>query len=284
MKAYLDCIPCFFKQALQASRMATDNEQKQKRILDDLARELPGIPLGNPPPYTGRLIHRIVREISGCSDPYSKVKEEYNRKALALYPELKSIVNGAEDPLLEAIRVAIAGNVIDFGITSNFNIEEELKRTLSQDFAILDYKQFREALSGTDEILYLADNSGETVFDRVLIEHLNSYRVTYAVKEIPIINDATVEDAEFSGIGEIAEIVSSGSDAPGTILELCTPEFLKLYNMSRLIIAKGQGNYEVLSEERKPIFFLLKAKCPIIARDLKVQVGDIVLKKQERNN
>ncbi len=281
MKAYLDCIPCFFRQALEASRMATDDEREQKRILDGLARKLPDMALDSPPPYTGRLIHKIVREVTHCADPYGKVKGEYNREALALYPELKSIVNRAEDALLQAIRIAIAGNAIDFRIASSFNIEKELRTVLSEDFALLDYERFREALSETDKILYLADNSAETVFDRVLIEQLDGHKVTYAVKEGPVIDDATMEDAEFSGIGEVAEIISTGCDAPGTILELCSLQFRRAYRSSRLIISKGQGNYEALCAEQKPIFFLLKAKCSILARDLGVQVGGIVLLKQE---
>jgi len=180
-----------------------------------------------------------------------------------------------------AIKVAIAGNIIDFGvnnrISSGFNIEEELEDTLEQDFAIFDYADFKDALKDVDEILYLADNTGEIVFDRVLIEELGK-RVIYVVRDKPIINDATMEDALFCKMDKVARVISSGCDAPGTILRYCSKEFLTYYSRAKLIISKGQGNYETLSEEKKPVFFLLKTKCSIIANDLGCKTGDIILK------
>jgi uncharacterized protein with ATP-grasp and redox domains len=126
-------------------------------------------------------------------------------------------------------------------------------------------------------ILYLADNAGETVFDRVLIEHLDR-PVTYVVKAAPIINDATFEDAVAAGIDRIAEIIDNGSNAPGTLLDQCSEAFLESFHQAELIIAKGQANYESLSREPAPIFFLLQAKCRVIARDLGVATGDIILR------
>ena len=187
-----------------------------------------------------------------------------------------------EFPLLMAIKIAIAGNVIDFGVNevrNKINIEKELKNTLKQDFAFFDYDKLKNSLEETEEVLYLGDNTGEIAFDRILIEELQK-KVIYVVREKPIINDVTIEDALFCGIDKIAKVISSGCDALGTILRYCSKEFLNYYTKTKLIISKGQGNYETLSEEKKPIFFLLKAKCPIIARDLGCGVGDIILKAQ----
>jgi len=281
MKTYLDCIPCFFRQGLEAARMATEDTAKQREVLDEIAKMIPQFPLSSTPPEMGRVIHRITRQFTNSSDPYKEVKDKYNRIALELYPKLKEKVKKAKDSLLMAIKVAIAGNIIDFGvnnrISSGFNIEEELKDTLEQDFAILDYAEFKSALEDVDEILYLADNAGEVVFDRILIEELNK-RVIYVVRDKPIINDATIEDALFCKMDEVARVISSGRDAPGTILRYCSKGFLEYYRRAKLIIGKGQGNYETLSEEKKAIFFLLKAKCPIIAEDLGCKTGDIILK------
>jgi len=281
MKTYLDCIPCFFRQGLEAARMVTGNEEKQREVLDRIAEELPQISVNSTPPEMGRKIHKIVRRITGSSDPYREIKDKYNKIALGLYPELRERVRKAKDPLLMSIRVAIAGNIIDFGVKTHIDIEKEVEEILKQDFAIFDYIPFKKVLGHTDELLYIADNSGEVVFDRIMIEliieKLNK-KVTYAVREKPIINDATIEDALFCGIDKVARVISSGSDGPGTFLFLATNEFRSYFNRVKLIISKGQGNYETLSEEDKPIFFLLKAKCPVIAKDLGCKAGDIVLK------
>jgi uncharacterized protein with ATP-grasp and redox domains len=149
---------------------------------------------------------------------------------------------------------------------------------LAQPFAIDDGMAFREALARADRALYLADNAGETVFDRALIEWLD-VPVTYVVKGGPTLNDATVEDALAAGLDRVAEVVSNGTDAPGTILARCSEEFRRLYDEAELVIAKGQGNYETLSEEGPKVFFLLQAKCPVMARDAGVPVGSIVLKR-----
>ena len=277
MKTYLDCIPCFFRQGLDAARLATQDKVKQKKVLDEIATMIPHLSLNSTPPEMGRIIHATIRKFTNSTDPYKKVKEKYNKIALKLYPRLKEEVKRSNDPLLVAIRIAIAGNTIDFGVSSKVNIEKELKNILKQDFAIFDYQDFKNALKGTDEIVYIADNAGEVVFDRVLVEQLNK-KVIYVVRDKPIINDATIEDALFCKINEVAKVISSGCDAPGVILRYCSDEFLNYYTRAKLIISKGQGNYETLSEEKRPIFFLLKAKCPIIARDLNCTEGDIILK------
>ncbi len=277
MKSYLDCIPCFFEQALRAGRIATDDEQVLKQLMDELGKRLHQISLDNTPPETGRLIYRIVREITGNSDPFQELKHQSTREALALYPSLKRTIEESDDSLLTAIRIAIAGNVIDFGASATFDIETAIKEALENDFAICDYSAFKDKLAETEEILYIGDNAGETVFDRLLIEQMNK-PVTYVVREKPVINDATIEDAVQAGIDQVATIVSSGTDAPGAVLNTCSPEFREMLNQSTFTIAKGQGNYEGLSSEDYSIFFLLKAKCQIIANDIGVIKGDIILK------
>jgi len=277
MKTYLDCISCFFRQGLEAARMVTQDEVKQKKVLNEIAKVVPQFPLDSTPPEMGRIIHKIVRQFANSNDPYKKLKDKYNRIALELYPELKKKVRETDDSLLIAIKIAIIGNIIDFGVPGKFDIEKELRNAFQQDFAMLNYTEFKKALRKTNEVLYIADNAGEVAFDRVLIEELNK-KVIYVTRGKPIINDATVDDALFCGIDKVAKVISSGSDAPGTVLSHCSDEFLNYYNEAKLIIAKGQGNYETLSEEKKSIFFLLKAKCPVIAKDLGCKTGDMILK------
>jgi uncharacterized protein with ATP-grasp and redox domains len=277
MKTYLECIPCFFEQALRAGRIATDDERKLKHLMEELGKKLSDISLESTPPEIGRLVYRMVREITGNSDPFREIKRESTQKALTLYPRLKAQLKESGDRLLSAVKIAIAGNVIDFGPTGSFDIDTGVNEVLGKDFAICDYSAFREGLTASRSVLYIGDNAGETVFDKLLIEQLNK-PVMYVVRETPVINDATSEDAAQAGIDEVATVVSSGTDAPGTIPAICSAEFRQLLDESEFVIAKGQGNYEGLSNANHTIFFLLRAKCRLIARDLNVSEGDIVLK------
>lgn len=277
MRTYLDCIPCLMNQALRAARLTTDNEEIIKTIMDEVGLMIKDIPMENAPPITARRVYHIVGEHTGNSDPYRNLKKNNTRTALDLYPAMKEKISRSSDRLLAAIRLAIAGNVIDFGINYILNIEKDIDRKLNQDLAVADYDQFKTSLNAADEILYIGDNAGESVFDRILIEELNK-PVRYIVRSAPIINDVTYTDAVQAGLDKVATLMSSGSDAPGTVMALCNSEFRETFNRSTLVISKGQGNFEALSETTAPVFFLLIAKCPIIARDIGVNVGDMILK------
>jgi uncharacterized protein with ATP-grasp and redox domains len=278
MRTYLECIPCFFKQALFAARAATSDENRIKQVMDRLGGFLPDIPLSSPPPEIARWVYGAVQEITGVPDPFKTHKERSIRTALQLYPKLKSAIQNSGDPLRTAAGIAIAGNVIDFGAHQRFDLEGELAKVLANmELAIDHYDSFRQSLERAKTVLYLGDNSGETVCDRLLIETLRKDTI-YAVRHVPIINDATMEEAVMSGIDWAARIVSSGCDAPGTILNRCSREFLDLYRTADIVVSKGQGNLESLSEEKREIFFLLKVKCPIAATHLGTREGGMVLK------
>jgi len=289
MKTYLECIPCFFKQALEASKLSGANRKMQKKILDEIALNIPKFPLTYSPPQMARIINGTIRRITGKNDPYAKIKRESNSLALSVYTRLKKKVVRSRDRLLTAVELAIAGNIIDYGVKNTLNVQEELKRILDkedkairkEDRSIFNYKSFHSALKRSKTILYLADNAGEVVFDRILIEEIKEMHkdknIIYAVKEKPVINDALREDAVSAGIGQNAIIISSGVDAPGTVLSLCSKEFLKIFKHADMIISKGQGNFEALSDCERPIFFLFMAKCPVIAKDVKCGLGDVIL-------
>ena len=257
--------------------MVTNDVEVAKRVLDELGKKVKDISLDSTPPEIGKYVYHLVSEITGEPDPFKRVKKEHIDKALSLYDSLKELIERSEDRLLTAVKFAIAGNIIDLGAVKEFDIEDEIKRISESEFAINDYEKFRRYLEKTDSVLYLGDNAGESVFDRILIEEMKK-PTTYVVRDAPIINDVTYEDAVESGIDKVADIVSSGSAAPGVVLKLCSDEFKKRFRSAKFIISKGQGNYEALSNEKYPIFFLLRAKCPVIARDLGVNVGDVVLK------
>lgn len=277
MNTYLECIPCFFRQALFAGRAAAGDESKVKEILDRVAGLVPDIQVNSSPPETARLIYRVVREVTGSVDPFESYKEKSIETARSFYPDLKSIVERSKDPLRTAVKVAIAGNVIDPGADPDFDLAREMRDFLSQEPLVDDYESFRRSLESARYVLYLGDNAGETIFDKILIETI-AKDVVYAVRGAPIINDATIKEAEKSGLGAVARIVSSGCDAPGTILKRCSRQFLDIFNNADIVISKGQGNYESLAGERAPIFFLLKAKCPVIARHVGTETGAMILK------
>lgn len=277
MKSSLDCIPCFFEQAVRAGRIAAKDEKLVKKITDHFGMMLHEISLDDSPPEIGRFIYNIVSEISGNPDPYRQLKHDSTQEALTLYPTLQSMIHESDDPLLTAIRLSIAGNIIDFGANDSFDILSTIDEVLQKDFAIFDYTLFKKNLKASEEVLYIGDNAGETVYDKLLIEQLHK-PVIYVVRDKPVINDATIDDAKQAGLDRVAKIISSGTDAPGTILKRCNEKFMKLLNSNMFVISKGQGNYEGLSNEHYKIFFLLKVKCKIIANHIGVKNGDIVLK------
>ncbi|NPU98893.1 MAG: DUF89 family protein [Candidatus Omnitrophica bacterium] len=275
MKATLDCIPCFIRQTLEAARMVSTDPAVHEQIVREVLRWTGEMDLRIPPPVMGQRIHRRLREITGVEDPYRAAKEQSNRMALSLLPELKAMIDTAPDPLITAARLAIAGNVIDMGVNGTVtetDVRRSIQHALEEPFTG-DSAGFQQAIANARNILYLADNAGEIVFDRLLIEQLPPGRVTVAVRGAPILNDATLTDARAVGLHEIAEIIDNGSDAPGTVLADCSPEFNRRFAAAGLILAKGQGNFETLNDESRDIFFLFKAKCPVIAAHAGVPVG-----------
>ena len=284
MKTYLDCIPCFIKQSLEAARMATDDEKIHAEVLKAVMNHLKSISFTKSPPELSKDVHEIIRNITKSKDPYKKVKDASNKMAKNRYPYLKKMVEEADDPLLMAVKLAIVGNVIDFGTSNRYNIEDMVANSVKKSFDDGVYPKFEKSLCNTNTILYLADNCGEIFFDKLLIKELlkQDKKVTYVVRANPIINDATVEDAKFAGIDKLATVFDGDAgqkqSAPGIVLNFASKEFLDLFKYSDMIISKGQGNYEGLSDVDRDVFFMLVVKCPLVARDIDDEVGKLILK------
>jgi len=290
MKTYLECIPCFFRQALEASILAGAHPAMQRQVMIELAKALPVFSMAASPPEMGRVIYGIVRKVTSRKDPYAQIKTESNRRALRLYPCLKKKIGHARDRLGCAVELAIAGNIIDYGVKNSLNVDRELAKILKMENrqipretrSLFQYARFRRSMAGAKYILYLADNAGEVVFDRLLIEEIKREdarkKIYFAVKTGPSINDALAEDAHLCGIDQNAEIITNGSDAPGTVLPLCSPSFRRIFRCADMVISKGQGNYESLSGAPRPVFFLFMAKCAVVARHIGCAIGDIVLR------
>jgi len=281
MKTYLDCIPCFFRQALAAARMSTDDEIIHRRVLNSVSWLIPDLALDVTPPEIAQQVYRIVYEITGNNDPYLEAKRCANKSAMSLYARMKDIVDYSNESLETACKLAIAGNAIDLGAQAEFGsiysiIEDRQGYQLDQEH----YRKFKERLEQASLVLYIADNAGEIVFDRILIEQLiqiKKLKIVFVVREKPIINDATSDDALQVGLNKVARIISNGSDAPATILSQCSPKMRGYYQAADLIISKGQGNYESLSDRSENIFFLFKVKCPVIARYSGFDLDSLVL-------
>jgi uncharacterized protein with ATP-grasp and redox domains len=283
LKIGLECIPCFVRQAFKAVSLVTDDQRSRERILRQVVFRLANVSFNKTPPSVGRDIHRIIRLMSGESDPYLEIKRDSNALALKLMPSLKELVKSSTNPFETAVRLAIAGNIIDSGPGNDMS-EQKIKKTVSQ---CLDQpiskdaiNELKEEIGKASNILYLGDNAGEVFFDRLLIEELNGYPIKFVVRGAPTINDALTDDARMAGIDTLVEVIDNGSDVPGTIVEECSEEFRRLFLEADLIIAKGHGNYETLSDEQKAMFFLLKAKCPVIADDIGCREGDMVIVKK----
>jgi uncharacterized protein with ATP-grasp and redox domains len=282
VRTYFECLPCALRGTIDALRRVTFDEAVQERVLRGVLRAALDMDFRRPPPVMGQLIHRLIRDETGNPDPYREAKERLNGFALELLPDLRRRVQQSGDPFEAAARLAAAGNIIDLAAKSGLE-EPEVRAALDESLdRPLDpgaVAGLRLAAEAAREILYIGDNAGEIVLDRLLVERLGPEKVVFAVRGGPTINDATRADAGMSGMADLVEIVDSGSDAPGTILEDCSEEFRQRFREADLVLAKGQGNYETLSGRagRRGVFFLLRAKCPVVARDVGCPVGSLVL-------
>ena len=279
MKTELECLPCFFGQITRTLNYAGVNGDRGRSILHKAEQIIARASFDEVPARTTTLIHRTLREETGV-DPYQQVKDSCNRIALERLTRLRRMAAETPDSLEGGVRIAIAGNVIDFGIYESFDLDRSLSESFLLPLSSVDYQNFAQAAANARQILFLCDNAGEIVFDRVLIETLRDRGkdVTAVVKGSPVINDATLDDASAAGLTECAAVIDNGNDGIGTLLEACSQQFMDAYRSADLIISKGQANYETLVQEKDArTFFLFKVKCPVVARNLSRENGDIVL-------
>ncbi|OEU73352.1 MAG: hypothetical protein BA874_00160 [Desulfuromonadales bacterium C00003068] len=279
MKTYHDCIPCFVKQTISVLEMINCNDNDYEKILRTVLQHMSRIDFHLSPPEMARTIHRIIRETSGNADPFSDEKKRDQNLALQVLPQLEQNMLLSDDPFKSAILLAIAGNSIDHGVyhdLSELQVLDALEQGLHVPL-IGDTDQFVSAIDQAESILYLADNAGEIVLDKLLLHQLPLEKTTFVVRGGPILNDALMADAEHAGITELVPVIDNGDDAPGTLLKYCSKEFQEKFMHADLIIAKGQGNYETLSDVEGNIFFLLKAKCSVVAKNIGCQIGSAIL-------
>ncbi len=288
MKLHLECYPCLLHQALKTAKLIGLSEQDTKTVVDHTLRLLLDDHTNKTAPHISAgqyaFICKEIYKGDTSFDPYREIKRETNIKVLKYYKRLTKLVNCSALPLQTAVKVAAAGNIIDFGAKAHgdIDIDHEINNIDNLEFQIFDFLDLENKLKTAKEILYIGDNAGEIVFDRILIAEIKKeypeIDIVFAVREKPIINDATIKDAQDTGMENDARVISSGSIYPGTVLPETSAEFQRLFGSADVIIAKGQGNYETLSDvEKDGLFFLLRIKCDVVAERIKAQTGSLVL-------
>ncbi len=277
MRFHPECVPCFVNLALDSSRELGLDEAAQEELLTRLLGILREVDWSRPPPLTGRAAHRAVAEVTGVADPWRDAKAADTEAALAMLPAVEARVAGADDPFAEAVRFSLAGNIIDAGVGPGWDpaaFEQQLPELPDPD-AVRDLEL---RIAGAGSILFLADNCGEIVLDRPLLDLIGRERVTVAVRGGPILNDATLDDARRSGLVDRYPVISNGAAVPGTWLEDCSEDFVARFEAADLVIAKGQGNFETLHHLDRAIAFLFLVKCPVLSKVLGLPVGTPVVR------
>jgi len=288
MKIWPECISCIIKMSLDVIRTSIDDETQIKRFLSEILKLKPlrGENYFITSPEITREVWYKIREFSGLEDPLKSQKEEQNRRALRLYSEVKGLIQRSNDPVLESLKLSILGNSLDsMGDIRGFPIEEMLKLLNGSWIDLKAVEELRRKIGEVRKIIFLGDNCGEIVFDKLFIETLrNLYdiEVVYITRTIPVLNDALLKDAFFVGLDEVATIMENGIDEPlpGTFLSMASEEVRDLVNDSSLVISKGLGNFDTLSEDetlRGKISFLLRGKCYPSCTAHQVPFGGLII-------
>ena len=277
MKLYPECYPCIVRQAVEAVQSTGVAPSKQFQALNQVLHTLASADHQLSPSDIAGETNRVLREVTGVDDFYLEKKKSSHDLAWSYLDDLRRLANQGSDPLQEALKVGAAGNIIDVVHVGEYDLWDEVRSTVKGNLLGDGLESFRNRLASSTFILYLADNVGETVFDRVLIENL-PLPVIYAVKSGPILNDATREDAVAAGIDQVAEIIENGTRSPGTVLSQVSDEFRELFEKADLVVSKGQANYETLDEQGEKVFFLMRVKCPLISREVDAPIGSLILK------
>jgi len=285
MKVYYECGACFLRQAREAMDLATDDDELKINLMGDIFKFLAlNYTQGASSNKLGSAIHRMIKQKTNCNDPYSKEKIIGNEIALKFLPTVEKLLE-KDNSLENYVKIAIVGNILDFGALGlDFNPQELIFENLNKELAINHINQLKKAISNHKKVLFLADNTGEIVFDKLFIEKLNDFGldVTVVLKENPILNDACIEDALDIGLDKIARLTTLGTDSVGIIYEEASKDFQKIFDSSDFIISKGLGNYEGLTEinlDKKDVFSLLCVKCSAISKDIGVDEKENVLLK-----
>ncbi len=263
----VDCFPCILSQIVPLARSASGDETECRALIRRMLRIIAEADPGSTPPDIAAAFHREVRAVSGNNDAFRDEKDRSTALGLQLLPELRALCSEAPDAFESALRLAIGGNIIDYGADPDFDLETAEKRireVFSLPLAPEPVRRLREAMDQARSVFYILDNCGEAVLDRLLIERY-AHKITLGVRGQPILNDVTRREAAMSGL-DFVPILDTGDMTPGVSRHGTGEAFLAAMRRADLVIAKGQGNFETLSDYDRPIAFLLRVKCRVIAQ------------------
>jgi hypothetical protein len=265
-------------QACRASELlAHGNKDLQLKMVKVVCRAVDDIDVNDTASMFSARIQSIVENHLGVANPYESIKEK-NRTTVEQYlPYVRALVDGSQDKLEVTIRAAIVRNIIDLGAHLKFDIEREINRMTSNNFDLSMLPRFKEDLEKAKLILYIGDNYEEALVDKFLLAELLPRKVIFVLQSRPVLNDITLEDAKRIGVDAMCTVIESGSTIGRTDPKESTREFLDLYNQADIVIAEGQGNYETLMDETRPIYFIFKTKCEVIAERSGYPVGHGIL-------
>ncbi|MDD3363874.1 MAG: ARMT1-like domain-containing protein [Syntrophomonas sp.] len=288
MKLSIECLPCLLNQAVRLAKTHLDTEEEQRSLVKRIMLELAAIEDNASAPYVAQKIQRAIKDALQNPDPYREEKCFYNREMLKLEREFSELIKLAVDPLETALKLAAAGNIIDFGPSYDLSREKVLKilhETLKKDFQAETFDSLKSDLKAARKILYIGDNAGEIVFDKMFIgsikEKYSGLEVDFATRGEAVLNDVTEEDAYFVGMDAYARVINNGTDIPGTVLEHCSNSFQKVFNEADVIIAKGQGNFESLyGIGRDNLYYIFLCKCNLFMERCGAKQNDIMLMRE----
>ncbi len=278
------CKYCLIKSSEKLIDKILLGKEKKETLVNELFGYVSSVNSDIITTEAARRIHKIITKSIDNFDPCSYEKKKSNDLALTQYERLENLISESNNTFDIALRLSIAGNIMDFAAFPDFfnnskeYFDKTINKVLSSDFAIDNSELLEKKINESKNILFLGDNAGEIVMDKLFLKTIKHPNIYYAVKGKPVMNDATLEDAQYVKIGQYAKVISNGYDAPSTIIDKCSDEFVEVFNNADLIISKGQGNLEGLmniNDDR--IFFLLMVKCNVIAKQLKVLKGDFVV-------
>lgn len=292
METTIECIPCLIKQGIKVAKYLGKTQESTSEMIREILEMLSKESYQKNPPFLSKKIHSIICKHTKEEDPYKNIKTYYNQKVMDMEDALKKRIEDSENKIFESLKLAIAGNIIDFGTENEINeniLIESIGQIDKKDLEINDFDKMYQSLLTSKRLLYIGDNCGEIVFDKIFLENIKKYfpdiELYFGVRGNPIINDITEKDAEEVGMEKFAKIINNGDGAPGVVLEDVSLEYKKLFYDVDTVIAKGQGNYETLNDvDRENLYFLFMAKCDVVSNELKVKKGSLICKNQTYQN
>ncbi len=288
MRVHAECYQCFIGQAIKSARLHKNDRYDLLKPVQSVVEVLHGIDIELPPPLISEDVYGAIRKALDINDPYREIKKKYNDIALSYQKLMEKEILNSDNPLLFSIRLALAGNIIDFGSQmGKFDLESTIEDTVHSPLDLTDFNRFVVEIEKAKNLVLLLDNAGEIVFDKILIETIKKLypkiNVSVIVRGGPIINDVTVEDAEYIGLDKVANVVDSGQVIPGFWPYTASFEAKKVFNSADVVISKGQGNFETLSEiDDTRVYFLFLVKCDVVAHYLGMKKLSKIFIKNDR--